>query len=237
MPWVRTPEASQEPRPHGCCASAFPVGRAGLLLRYGSISGLFIPFTGVPAYGLPVDASPGTLPYPTQDSVPDCWLGFVRVVISDDWTFCACKAQLPHHRTDGSRLRRFGRLHQGEPSPQPEHRFPACQQRVHPRCRARSPTLRRMPSRRSTPGHDSCPPFRPSAHPRCGLASPWPRLSALGCLTSVACAGPVGSEEARPERRWPPSAAQTARAVLPHAACTKARPVAAGVWKESARSG
>jgi hypothetical protein len=48
-----------------------------------------------------------------------------------------------------------------------------------------------MPSRRSTPGHDSCPPFRPSAHPRCGLASPLPRLSALGCLTSFACAGPT----------------------------------------------
>jgi hypothetical protein len=109
MPWVGTPDASPEPRPHGWCASAFPVGSAGRLLQYGSIAGLFIPFTGVPACDLPVYASPGTLPYPTQDSVPDCWLGFVRVVISDDWTFCACKAQLPHHRTYGSRLRRFGR--------------------------------------------------------------------------------------------------------------------------------
>jgi hypothetical protein len=99
MPWVGTPDASPEPRPHGWCASAFPVGSAGRLLQYGSIAGLFIPFTGVPACDLPVYASPGTLPYPTQDSVPDCWLGFVRVVISDDWTFCACKAQLPHHRT------------------------------------------------------------------------------------------------------------------------------------------
>jgi hypothetical protein len=53
------------------------------------------------------------------------------------------------------------------------------------------PTPRRMPSRRSTPGHDSSPPFRPSAHPRCGLAYPLPRLSALGCLTSFACAGPT----------------------------------------------
>jgi hypothetical protein len=113
MPWVGTPAASQEPRPHGCCASAFPVGRAGRLLHDGAISGLFIPFTGVPACDLPVYASPGTLPYPTQDSVPDCWLGFVRVVISDDWTFCACKAQLPHHRTYGARIRRFGRLSQG----------------------------------------------------------------------------------------------------------------------------
>jgi hypothetical protein len=27
---------------------------------------------------------------------------------------------LPHHRTYGSRIRRFGRLSQGEPSPQPQ---------------------------------------------------------------------------------------------------------------------
>jgi hypothetical protein len=82
-------------------------------------------------------------------------------------------------------------LSQGESAPQPEHRFPECQQPVHPRCRARSPTPRRMPSRRSTAGNDSLPPFRPSAHPRCGLAYPLPRLSALGCLTSFACAGPT----------------------------------------------
>jgi hypothetical protein len=128
MPWVGTPDASPEPRPHGWCASAFPVGSAGRLLQYGSIAGLFIPFTGVPACDLPVYASPGTLPYPTQDSVPDCWLGFVRVVISDDWTFCACKAQLPHHRTSGSRIRRFGgfsqrredRWRRGTPRPSKE---------------------------------------------------------------------------------------------------------------------
>jgi hypothetical protein len=54
-----------------------------------------------------------------------------------------------------------------------------------------SPTPRRLPSRRSTPGHDAYPPFRPSAHPRCGLAYPLPRLSAVGCLTSLACAGPT----------------------------------------------
>ena len=53
------------------------------------------------------------------------------------------------------------------------------------------PTPRRMPSHRSTSGDDSSPPFRPSAHPRCGSAYPLPRLSALGCLTSVACAGPT----------------------------------------------
>jgi hypothetical protein len=98
---------------------------------------------------------------------------------------------LPHHRTYGSHIRRFGRFSQGEPSPQPEPRFPECQPPVHPRCRARSPAPRRMPSRRSTPGHHSYLPFRPSAHPRGGLASPLPRLSALECLTSVACAGPT----------------------------------------------
>ena len=59
-----------------------------------------------------------------------------------------------------------------------------------PEAELRSPP-RRMPSRRSTSGHDSSPPFRPSAHPRCGSAYPLPRLSALGCLTSVACAGPT----------------------------------------------
>ncbi len=70
---------------------------------------------------------------------------------------------LPHHRTFGSRIRRFGGVSQGESSPQAEPRFPECQQPVHPRGRARSPTPRRMPSRRSTAGHDSSPPFRPSA--------------------------------------------------------------------------
>jgi hypothetical protein len=52
-------------------------------------------------------------------------------------------------------------------------------------------TPRRMPSPSSTSGHYPFPPFRPSAHPRCGLAYPLPRLSALGCLTSFACAGPT----------------------------------------------
>ena len=98
---------------------------------------------------------------------------------------------LPHHRTYGSRIRRFGGLGPGESSPQPEPWVPECQQQVHPRCRARSPAPRRMPSRRSTTGHASCPPFRPSAHPRGGLASPLPRLSAVGCLTRLACGGPT----------------------------------------------
>ena len=45
-----------------------------------------------------------------------------------------------------------------------------------------------MPSHRSTSGHYPSPPFGPAAQPRCGSASLLPRLSALGCLTSVACA-------------------------------------------------
>ena len=48
-----------------------------------------------------------------------------------------------------------------------------------------------MPAHRPTPGNDPAPPFGPSAHPRCGSADRLPRLSALGCLTSVACAGPT----------------------------------------------
>jgi hypothetical protein len=53
------------------------------------------------------------------------------------------------------------------------------------------PTPRRMPSHRSTSGNNPFPPFGPSAHPRCGSAYLLPRLSALGCLTSVACAEPT----------------------------------------------
>jgi hypothetical protein len=48
-----------------------------------------------------------------------------------------------------------------------------------------------MPSHRSTSGNYPFPPFGPSAHPRCGSAYLLPRLSALGCLTSVACAEPT----------------------------------------------
>ena len=72
-----------------------PQGTAGRLLHTRSISGLLIPFTDVPASVLPVYAAPGALPHPTQDSVPDCWLRFVRAAITDGWTVCACKAQPP----------------------------------------------------------------------------------------------------------------------------------------------
>jgi hypothetical protein len=53
------------------------------------------------------------------------------------------------------------------------------------------PTPRRMPSHRSTSGRHSSRPFRPSARSRCGSAYLFPRLSALGCRTSLAGAGPT----------------------------------------------
>ena len=100
---------------------------------------------------------------------------------------------LPPHRTDGSRLRRFGSWRQGEPSPQPEHRVPECRRASFiPNAGRQAPHPRRMPSRRSTPVAAS-PLHRQAvrAHPLNILASPFPRLSAVGCLTSVACAGPT----------------------------------------------
>src|SRR5215510_10293262 len=198
MPWVGTPEASQEPRPHGCCASAFLVGRAGRLLRYGSISGLFIPFTGVPACDLPVYASPGTLPYPTQDSVPDCWRGLVRVAISDDWTFCACKAQLPPHRA-------YGAVHGGSVDwvrviHHPNRSIVSCRasREFIPDARVRHLAGCTLPAPR---------PVIPPVH-RSGFRHARARLSV---------------RRRRAQKRWPPSAAQTARAVFPHAAFTKIR--------------
>ena len=56
---------------------------------------------------------------------------------------------------------------------------------------ARGLTPRRMQAHRSTSGDSSSPPLRPSAPSRCGSAYLLPRLSALGCLTSLACAGPM----------------------------------------------
>jgi hypothetical protein len=52
-------------------------------------------------------------------------------------------------------------------------------------------TARRRRSHRSPAGDYSSPPFRPAARARCGSASLWPRLSALGGLTSLACARPT----------------------------------------------
>src|SRR5262249_61365827 len=48
-----------------------PQGTAGRLLHTCSISGLFLPFTDVPAFLLPVSSSPGAVPAPTHDSAPD----------------------------------------------------------------------------------------------------------------------------------------------------------------------
>ena len=95
MPWVRTPEALPSLALAAVVVLPSPQGTAGRLFHNRSIAGLFIPFTDVPADVLPVYASPGTLPYTTQDSVPDCWLHFVRAAIADGWTICACKAQPP----------------------------------------------------------------------------------------------------------------------------------------------
>jgi hypothetical protein len=79
-----------------------PQGTAGRLLHTRSMSGLCLPCTDVPAYVLPVYASPGTLPSPTQDSVPDGWRGFVRAAIADGWTVYACKAHPPQNRAHRS---------------------------------------------------------------------------------------------------------------------------------------
>ena len=98
MLWVRTPEALPSLALAAVVVLPSPQGTAGRLLHTRSISGLFLPFTGVPAYVLPVYASSGTLPYTTQDSVPDCSLRFVRAAIADGWTVCACKAQPPQNR-------------------------------------------------------------------------------------------------------------------------------------------
>ena len=93
MLWVRTPEAPPSLAVAAVVVLPSPQGTAGRLLHNRSISGLLLPFTGVPAYVLPVYASSDTLPYTTQDSVPDCSLGVVRAAIADGWTVCACKAQ------------------------------------------------------------------------------------------------------------------------------------------------
>ena len=43
----------------------------------------------IPAYHLPVYASQCLLPHTTQDSVLDCWLSFVKAVITDHSLPCA----------------------------------------------------------------------------------------------------------------------------------------------------
>src|SRR5262245_22443441 len=117
-------------------------------------------------------------------------------------------APLPHHRTDGSRLRRFGRLRQGEPSPQPEHRFPECQQPVHPRCWGHAPHLAgchpAAPPQATPPVHHSgLRPPRVTAWPLCYPAfRPWgasPASPAPGLLC------PLLTPAGRSGRITPPS--------------------------------
>ena len=54
MLWVRTPEALPSLALAAVVVLPSPQGTAGRLLHTRSISGLFLPFTGVPAYVLPV---------------------------------------------------------------------------------------------------------------------------------------------------------------------------------------
>ena len=70
----------------------------------------YFPVHFIPAYNLPVYASPWPLPDTTQDSVRGCSLGFTAAAISGDGDQRTCKAQLPHHRAYGSVPRRFGGL-------------------------------------------------------------------------------------------------------------------------------
>jgi hypothetical protein len=72
---------------------------------------------------------------------------------------------LPHHRTYESRLRRFGGLSWGERAPNRSVISQHASRKFILEAEQRSPP-RRMPSRRSIPGHYSRPPFRPSARLR-----------------------------------------------------------------------
>ena len=106
---------------------------------------------------------------------------------------------LPHHRTYGSRIRRFGRLSQGEPSPQPQPPTQSASSRFIPDA---GRTARHLagchlaaPPPATTPVHRSglrptrvaawpirCPAFRPwgasRASPALGLRCP--RLTSVG---------------------------------------------------------
>jgi hypothetical protein len=68
---------------------------------------------------------------------------------------------LPHHRTYGSRIRRFGRFRQGKLHPNRSVVSRRASRAFIPEAKPR-PTPRRMLSRRSTPGYDSSRPFGPS---------------------------------------------------------------------------
>jgi hypothetical protein len=125
---------------------------------------------------------------------------------------------LPHHRTYGSRIRRFGRCGQGETSPQPERSSPG----VPAVSSSQAPDMIRhlagchlpAPRRATTPFHRSglrptrvaappicCPAFRPWG---ASLASPAPSLL-CPLLTSAGRSGRIAppSVLARTPRRSP----------------------------------
>jgi hypothetical protein len=84
-----------------------------------------------------------------------------RIGIGRDLT----ASPLPHHRTDGSRLRRFGRCRPGHLHPN-RSVFCQCASRAFIPAAEPPPTPRRRPAHRSTPGRHSSRPFRPSARSR-----------------------------------------------------------------------
>ena len=72
--------------------SVFPIERQGRLLHNTFNFGANCPLhLSIPAYHLPVYASRCLLPYTAQDSVLDCWLGFVKAVIADHSLPCASR--------------------------------------------------------------------------------------------------------------------------------------------------
>jgi hypothetical protein len=73
---------------------------------------------------------------------------------------------LPPHRTDGSSIRQFGSVRQGDDCTLPERPLLMRQLRVPPRCRTSRPAPRRIPSYHSTTADDSSLLFRPSARSR-----------------------------------------------------------------------
>ena len=72
--------------------SVFPIERQGRLLHNAFNFGANCPLhLSIPAYHLPVYASRCLLPHTAQDSVLDCWLGFVKAVIADHSLPCASR--------------------------------------------------------------------------------------------------------------------------------------------------
>jgi len=114
-----------------------------------------------------------------------------------------CGSLLPHHRTNASPIRRFGRLSQTWKSAladsqfQPERALSSNQPRFHPSHQARARWTRRMPYRGSRTSH--CPSLSiPLQGNRSGLRCSTLRLDlsvappfGLECLTSLACLTPT----------------------------------------------